>query len=102
MRYDKLVRDRIPEIIESKGERPITRVASEEEYVSELGKKLGEEVAEFLKAPSAEEAADILEVLYALCDAHDIDRKILEPLREKKASERGAFAERLILEEVKE
>lgn len=65
----KLVRDRIPEIIRNDGKKPIIEILSNEEYLKELDKKLNEEVAEYQADKSIEEMADILEVLYAVCEA---------------------------------
>lgn len=98
MEYHKLVRDNIPEIIKSKGEQPITHIADEKEYEEALNEKLHEEVDEFLKKPSVEEAADILEVLHTICDLKNIDLENLEKVREKKAKERGSFKQRIILD----
>ena len=64
--YDKLVRDRIPEIIESSGKRAVTRVAGDDEYLHYLRRKLSEEVDEYMASEDAEELADILEVVSAL------------------------------------
>ena len=67
--YNKLVRDNIPNIIKEKGEEPITRILSDEEYKKELEKKLNEEYQEVLEANGSErveELADILEVIKAL------------------------------------
>jgi predicted house-cleaning noncanonical NTP pyrophosphatase (MazG superfamily) len=99
MRYDKLVRDRIPEIIEARGGRAVFRIAGEEEYRERLERKLEEETAEFLKEKNAEELADILEVVYALGETLGVAKGELETLREKKAGERGGFRERIVLEE---
>lgn len=60
MKYNKLIRDKIPEIIAAQGEQAITHVATPEEYAMKLKEKLGEEVAEYLKDGNAEELADIL------------------------------------------
>ncbi|HLD00945.1 MAG TPA: nucleoside triphosphate pyrophosphohydrolase [Candidatus Nanoarchaeia archaeon] len=98
MPYPKLVRDRIPEIIQSKGSIPIFRIASEEEYHQKLKEKLQEEVEEFLKDESEEELADILEVIKALAKLKKVDDKDLELLRKKKAEERGGFEKRIVLE----
>ncbi|MBI4146354.1 nucleoside triphosphate pyrophosphohydrolase [Candidatus Woesearchaeota archaeon] len=96
----KLVRDKIPVIIEKSGKNARTHIADKDEYERLLKTKLVEEAAEFSKEPSIEELADVLEVVYALCDLLRIDKKQLEEMRRKKADERGAFANRIVLEEV--
>jgi predicted house-cleaning noncanonical NTP pyrophosphatase (MazG superfamily) len=101
MKYHKLVRDKIPEIIKKKDEKPIIHVANKREYWQALKEKLREEVDEFLKRPNREELADILEIIYAICDFKTIDKRELEKLRKKKAKERGKFKRRIILDEVK-
>jgi len=99
MRYDKLVRDLIPEIIHSKGGQPVIHVASEQEYETKLRAKLQEEVNEYLENGNPEELADIMEVLYALGALKNHTPEQLEALRAAKAAERGGFTERVILEE---
>jgi len=101
MKYNKLVRDKIPEIIKQKRKTPITHIAGEEEYWQKLKEKLKEEVDEFLKQSNEEELADILEIIYAICDFKKIDRKKLEVLRKKKAKQRGSFKNKIILDETK-
>ncbi len=101
MKYNKLVRDRIPEIIQRNGQTPITRIASDAEYFEKLKEKLKEEFCEFSENPAEEELADILEIVFAICDFKRINRKKLDALRKKKAKERGAFKKRIILEETK-
>jgi predicted house-cleaning noncanonical NTP pyrophosphatase (MazG superfamily) len=97
MGQGKLVRDKIPEIIRSKGQEPMVCTASAEEYGNRLRDKLQEEVAEFIDSDNdPEELADILEVLYALAEQAGTDRQQLEKLRAVKAAERGGFAERII------
>lgn len=98
MEYNKLVRDKIPEIIREKGAIPKIHVASEEEYGTKLREKLSEEVQEYLEDPCIEELADILEVVYALCSLKGISKKKLEKVREKKVFERGGFEQKIILE----
>lgn len=102
MKYNKLIRDKIPEIIKSKGVVPITHIASSEEYQEKLRAKLQEEVNEFLEDSNEEELADILEVIYALCDLHNFDKDKIEEIRKEKAEKRGAFKEKIILDETKE
>ncbi len=101
MKYNKLVRDRIPEIIKQKGEIPVTRVASDDEYWQKLKEKLKEEVEEFMEDSRTEEIADIMEVLHAICEFRKIDKEEIELLRKKKAEKRGGFKEKIILDEVK-
>lgn len=67
--HNKLVRDKIPEIIEKSGKKAITRTLTQEEYLSELDRKLNEECAEYQADKSLEELADMLEVMYAIAEA---------------------------------
>jgi predicted house-cleaning noncanonical NTP pyrophosphatase (MazG superfamily) len=97
MSQGKLVRDKIPQIIMSKGLEPVIYTANTEEYAARLRDKLREEVEEFLASDNdPEELADILEVLYALAEQAGADRQQLEKLRAVKAWERGGFAGRII------
>lgn len=100
--YDKLVRDKIPEIIEDNGEEPLTHRATDEEYEQRLIDKLDEEVAEFRESRELEELADILEVIHAICEHRDVTKEQLEKTRERKAEQRGRFEEMIVLERVKE
>ncbi len=102
MKHNKLVRDKIPEIIKSKGVVPIMHIASNEEYHQKLKAKLQEEFDEFLEDNNEEELADILEVIYALCDLYNFDKEKLEQLRKDKAEKRGGFKDKIILDETKE
>jgi predicted house-cleaning noncanonical NTP pyrophosphatase (MazG superfamily) len=101
MRYDKLVRDNIPEIIRKNGDTPVTHIAADEEYGKKLVAKLKEEAGEFAADDNAEELADLLEVIYAICAYKKVSREELESIRQKKADERGGFGRRIILEETK-
>jgi predicted house-cleaning noncanonical NTP pyrophosphatase (MazG superfamily) len=95
----KLVRDRIPEIIRAKGDRPVTRVADSGEYLRRLGDKLVEEAQEARDADrehQAAELADTLEVVYAIADEIGVPRGDLEKIREDKAAERGGFGGRIV------
>ena len=97
----KLVRDKIPEIIKGENAIPIIRVADKDEYWEKLKEKLKEEVEEFLRDESDEELADILEVIYAICEFKGLGKDDLERIRKEKAKERGAFKNRIILEGIK-
>lgn len=101
MKYNKLVRDKIPEIIKQNGKSPVTHIANDEEYLIKLKEKLKEEADEYIKKGDEEELLDILEVIYAICDFKKIDKEKLEILRKKKAKERGGFKDRIILDETK-
>ena len=98
--YNKLVRDKIPEIIEADGKVCRTHILSNEEYIVALEAKLNEEVAEYQADKNLEEMADVLEVLQAICIARGYSLVELEALRVKKASERGGFADKIFLEYV--
>lgn len=91
----KLVRDRIPDIIKEAGKTPVTEILSNEEYLNELDKKLNEEVAEYQADKSIEEMADILEVLYAICEARGYSIEELMHVKEAKRNERGGFKDRV-------
>ncbi|MFA6404405.1 MAG: nucleoside triphosphate pyrophosphohydrolase [Candidatus Paceibacterota bacterium] len=93
--YNKLVRDKIPEILDKKGVVYEQRVASDEEYKAELIKKLDEEVQEFITQPSPEELADIVEVIEALKKLKGFEET--ERIRREKLTERGGFEKKLVL-----
>ena len=97
--YNKLVRDKIPEIIEAKGEIAKTRILDNDEYRAELNKKLQEEVAEYLEDNNVEELADIVEVIYGILDSMEVSREKFEGVRTAKAEKRGAFKKKIFLEE---
>jgi len=101
MKYNKLVRDKIPDIIKQTGKESLTHIAGEDEYKKKLYEKLKEEVDEFLEKGDNEELGDILEVIYAISELNNIEIEKIELLREKKAEERGRFKNHIILDEVK-
>ena len=99
MQYNKLVRDKIIERIESKGEKAVFHIADDTEYWSKLKEKLQEEVSEFLEAENTEELADIAEVLNAIMLHKGFSKELLAEEQKKKADERGGFEKRIILDE---
>lgn len=103
--YNKLVRDRIPEIIESRGATAATRVLAEEEVIPALLDKLFEEAQELRAAKAegrAEELADVLEVLKSLAEALRLSWADIEVTQEQKRAERGGFQKRIFLESTEE
>ena len=88
--YNKLVRDRIPEIIESSGKRCVCETLSEERYIAMLDEKLNEELAEYQESKSLEELADLLEVMGAVVKARGYTWEELTAVRKKKKAERAA------------
>lgn len=99
MRYNKLVRDRIPEIIIKKGGKPKIHVAGKEEYWQKLKDKLHEEVKEFIRDGSKEEIADILEIIEAICSYKRYNKSQIKSLKAKRLRERGGFKKKIILDE---
>ena len=98
--YHKLVRDRIPEIIEKSGKECVTQILSDEEYLKMVDAKLDEELAEYHSDQNIEELADLLEVLYAAARARGYSLEALEQVRAEKAARRGGFEKRILLKEV--
>ena len=99
MKYNKLIRDKIPEHIKNKGGVPFTHIADEKEYWQKLKEKLSEEVEEFKKDENIEELADVFEVIDAVIDYKRFNKAEIETLKEKKAEEKGRFKKRIILDE---
>jgi predicted house-cleaning noncanonical NTP pyrophosphatase (MazG superfamily) len=100
--YNKLVRDKVPEIIEAEGKVPTTRRLEKAEYYEALIAKLGEEYDEFKRDRNIEELADLQEVILALAEAMDISPGSLAKAVSKKTLERGAFKRRIYLERVED
>ena len=100
IQYNKLVRDRIPEIIESSGKSCTTEVLSTEEYLRMIDAKLDEELAEYHKDQNIEELADLLEVIRAAATARGYTIEDLERVRAEKAVKRGGFEKRILLKTV--
>lgn len=95
--YDKLVRDRIPEIIESCGNKCEVEVVSDEVALEYLYKKLNEEVSELLEDKNLDEIADCLEVLFAIGGKYGYSEDEVLGRRNEKKLERGGFEYNLVL-----
>ncbi|WP_053366530.1 nucleoside triphosphate pyrophosphohydrolase [Bacillus sp. FJAT-27245] len=104
--HNKLVRDRIPEVIEKTGKKFSTRIMDKEEYIVELRKKAFEELDEYMKtqndSDAVEELADLLEIIHAFADVHNSTFDTIESVRKEKAEKRGGFKERIFLIEVED
>ncbi len=95
--YNKLVRDRIPEIIAASGNSCKTKILNDEEYLKMIDAKLDEELAEYHKDQNLEELADLLEVIYSATIARGYTIEELEEKRANKAEERGIFSKKILL-----
>ena len=101
--YNKLVRDKIPEIIKSNGAKEVNiKILNDDEYLFALNTKLQEELKEYLENGDVEELADIEEVLRAILDTKKTSYQDFENIRLSKANKRGAFKNRIFLESVDE
>ena len=99
-KYNKLVRDCIPEIIEASGNTCITEILSNEDYLRMLDAKLDEELAEYHADQNIEELADLIEVIRACAVARGYTIEELERVRAEKTAKRGGFAKKILLKEV--
>lgn len=101
--YNKLVRDRIPEIIAAdNGKTCVTRIMEDDEYLKTLNTKMQEELKEYLESGDVEELADLEEVLRAILDIKGVSYEEFEKIRDAKVDERGAFKKKIFLESVSE
>lgn len=98
--YNKLVRDKIPQIIEASGKKFEIRTASKEEQAELLEKKLQEEVNEYIEDKNLEELADVMEVLFGLAKNLGYSEEDLVKKRLEKRDERGGFDDGVVLERV--
>ena len=100
--HNKLVRDKIPQILKEKNINYFIRKLDNKEYTQALKTKLQEEVNEFLessnKGHQQEELADVLEVIHALAENVGITLNDLEKTRQDKLEKRGGFKEKIFLE----
>ena len=97
--YNKLVRDKITEIIEADGRVAKYKILDDNEYRQELNKKLQEEVKEYLEDNNVEELADIVEVIYGILSSMNVSIQEFEEIRINKQEKRGAFEKKIYLEE---
>ena len=98
--HHKLVRDKIPEIIEASGKKCEWEVLHQEAFLERLDAKLNEELNEYQQDKSMEELADLLEVMMAVAGARGFSWRDVEQIRRKKAEARGGFDRRILLKNV--
>ena len=99
--YNKLVRDKIPEIITEDGRECDIEIVSYEEKYKLLEAKLQEEVNEYLEDKNLEELADVMEVLFGLAESLGYSEEDLLKARNKKLNERGGFKKGIVLKSVR-
>lgn len=97
--YNKLVRDKIIDIIEADRRVAKYRILDDNEYRQELNKKLQEEVKEYLEDNNVEELADIVEVIYGILNSMNVSIQEFEKVRINKQEKRGALEKKIYLEE---
>ena len=101
--YNKLVRDKIPDIIAGdNGKTCVTRIMEDDEYLKALNTKMQEELKEYLESGDVEELADLEEVLRAILDVKKVSYDEFEKIRKAKVNKRGAFKKKIFLESVSE
>lgn len=101
--YNKLVRDKIPENINSEpGRKSKYRILNDKEYLNELNKKVIEEANEFIEENSIEELGDLMEVINAIMQFKNYKTEELYKVMKEKADKKGAFNNRIYLEYVDE
>lgn len=100
--YNKLVRDKIPQIIEADGKRCTCEILSDEDYKKLLDEKLTEELSEYQESEDIEELADMYEVMLAIIKSKGYTKEQFEQIRKEKADKRGGFKDKVFLKEVVE
>ncbi len=100
--YNKLVRDRIPEVIEKSGKKYVTRLLEDKEYLKSLNLKLQEELNEYYENEDIEELADLVELIHSILKYREISIEEFEKIKLQKKKKRGGFDKRLFLVSVEE
>jgi predicted house-cleaning noncanonical NTP pyrophosphatase (MazG superfamily) len=98
--YNKLVRDKIPEIIKNAGKECNTKILDDKDYLKFLDEKLSEECKEYQESKEIEEIADVLEVLHSIVKVRGYSWAEVENIRKEKVRKRGSFNDKIFLEDV--
>ena len=96
-KYNKVIRDKIPEIIADSGKKCNIKHLDDESFLTELEKKLTEEVNEYSESKDVEELADLLEVIYRISELRGVNSDKLDKIRKDKTEKRGKFDSNLFL-----
>ena len=96
-KYNKVIRDKIPEIIAESGKKYTLKQLDDASFLAEIEKKLIEEVNEYSESKDIEELADLLEVIYRISELRGVNSDELDEIRKDKAKKRGIFANNLFL-----
>ena len=97
IKYNKAIRDKIPEIIADSGKKYTLKQLDDISFLSELEKKLNEEVNEYSESKDVEELADLLEVIYRISELRGVNSDELDEIRKDKVKKRGKFSSNLFL-----
>ncbi len=101
IKYNKLIRDRILEIIKTDGEKPYSRVLNKNEYLKEIKKKIAEEAKELVKAEGKKEIineiVDIQELIDVIISELGLTKSQIKKKQKIKNKKRGGFKKRLFL-----
>ena len=101
--YNKVVRDKIPENINSmEGRKATWRIMDDDEYIKELNKKLLEEAHEFIEENAIEELADVMEVIQSIMRIKNISYEELKNVQQMKREKKGGFSNKIYLVEVEQ
>tara|TARA_B110000914_G_C15443936_1_gene437481 strand:+ start:296 stop:625 length:330 start_codon:yes stop_codon:yes gene_type:complete len=96
-KYNKVIRDKIPEIIADSGKKYTLKQLDDASFLAEIEKKLIEEVNEYSESKDIEELADLLEVIYRISELRGVNSDELDEIRKEKAEKRGKFDDNLFL-----
>jgi predicted house-cleaning noncanonical NTP pyrophosphatase (MazG superfamily) len=94
---EKLVRDKVPDLLQKSGKKCTVRIVKGPEYIQKLKEKLKQEVDDFIADEAIEELADIIEIVSVLCKSKGVAFEQLEEFRKFKAAERGSYEGGIVL-----